>query len=172
MKIKDVNSWGVDIGNVILKNVPRETQQYYMERGLTPEQVVDRLQLVPDALLGLRFLVHKVGRENIWIISKADAIQSHISRLAFDKFRLCHTTGLDPEQILFVTERPDKTPVFKSLELEGCIDDHGEVISSVQDVVKCPVWFKPDAKYSAMWIPRMSYSVRVVSGWTHLLSLF
>lgn len=172
MKIKDVKSWGIDIGNVLIKNVPYETQQYYWERQLTPDQVVNHLQLIPDALLGLRFLIHKVGKENVWVVSKANPIQAAISRLAFDKFKVYAATGLDPSQVLFVTERPDKVIVFKALELEGCVDDHGEVIALSQSVVKCPIWFKPNPKYSAQWIPQMRYSTRVVSGWTQFLTLF
>lgn len=169
MKINDVKSWGIDIGNVLIKNVSPKTWQYYAEHNVPAETIVNHLQLLPDALVGLRFLIHQVGRENVWIISKA---KPEIMRLAFEKFRIHMATGLDPDQVLFVPQRLDKIPVAKVLELEGFIDDRGEVISSLQSFVKCPIWFRPEPDESAMWIHQMNYNIRVVSSWHQLMDIF
>lgn len=172
MKINDVKSWGVDVGNVLIKNVPYNTQSSYLEKNTSPEVIVNNLQLIPDALVGLRFLVHHVGKENVWIISKASFEQAYITRLAFEKFRFYLTTGLDPEQVLFVPEKLDKLPVIKVLELEGHIDDRGEIIAGIQDIVKAPVWFRPEAKDSVRWLPGMKYNTRVISSWKKFMEIF
>lgn len=172
MRLNEVKSWGIDIGNVLIKNIPYKTRQLYADHQIAPEVIVNHLQLLPDALLGLRFLVHQVGKQNVWIISKANNQQIPISRLAFQKFKIPQVTGFDMEQMLFVPERLDKAPVIQSLELEGHIDDRGEIIVSVQDIVKCPIWFKPDPKDSVRWVADMKYNIRVVSSWRQFMEMF
>lgn len=172
MKVSEVKVWGVDIGNVLIKNVPYSTQQYWKDKGASSAFIVNQLQLVSDALLGLRFLAQRVGPENVWVVSKANTEQRVISRLALEKFRVPLITGLKMDQVLFVTERADKLPVLKTLEVEGHIDDHGEVISSIQDAVPAPIWFNPEKKHSEDWVSKMHLNVRVVSGWQQLLQMF
>ncbi len=172
MKLSEVKSWGVDIGNVLIKNLPMKTQLLLTERKIPPQEVVKQLSLVPDALLGLRFLSQRVGPENVWIVSKASPHQREVSRLALEKFRFYPTTGLKPDQVLFCPERKDKRPIIKALDLEGHIDDRGEVIESIQKFVKCPVWFSPEEYDTAQWLYQVKYTVRVVSGWKQIMEMF
>ncbi|HLG28174.1 MAG TPA: hypothetical protein VI423_10350 [Paenisporosarcina sp.] len=169
MKLHEIKSWGVDVGNVLIRNASNRAIE---QKQLTFKEVVNKLFLVPDALLGLRMLVQKVGPENVWIVSKATREQSAVTRLALERFRFYQTTGLRKDQVLFCPERKDKRPIIKALELEGHVDDRGEVIESIQSFVKCPIWFHPEEKETEEWASKIKYNVRVVSGWKQIMEIF
>lgn len=172
MKINQIKSWGVDVSNVILRNLPESLQRFHEQENSCSEEISRHLKLIPEALLGIQFLTQKVGIGNVWIIAKAEKKQIQAIRLAFNKLKFYNVTGLKRDQVLFVSERQDKIPVIKCLELEGYVDDRGEIIHSVQNFVKCPLWFCPDLKESDRWARQMNYSVRVISGWKQLMEMY
>lgn len=172
MKLRQIKSWGIDIGNVIFRNLPESIQRAHEQDDSSPEEIIQQLHLIPDAIAGVRLLVQKVGAEHIWFVSKAGTKQIATTRLAFEKFKIYQQTGIKKDQILFVSSRRDKIPVIKSLGLEGYIDDRGEIIFSIQNFVKYPLWFCPDIKDADKWAHKMKYSVRVISGWRQFMEMY
>lgn len=172
MKLHEVKSWGVDVGNVLFANIPIPIRDSLIAKKAKPEEYLKHYHLIPDALLGLRMLTQRVGPDNVWIISKAAKEQIALTRLAFDKFRIHPVTGLKKDQVLFCPERKDKRVIIKALELEGHIDDRGEVIDSIQTVIKNPIWFNPTPEDSLKWIPYIKYHVRVVSSWQQIMEMY
>src|SRR4051812_16196402 len=117
MRPSEVKSWGVDIGHVILRGLSPNDQK--LAPTMQPKDLVRSAQLLPDALVGLKFLVDVVGPDNVSIVSKASRNMIEASRLAFERFDIYNATGLRADQVLFVPERQDKRPVIKVLDLGG-----------------------------------------------------
>lgn len=171
-KLHQVKTWGIDVGDVIFRNLPESMQVFHQQENSEPYEIAEHITLIPGVLPGLKMLVNKVGRDNVWLISKAVDNRVLATKLAFDKFKVFRNTGLKEDQVLFVPSRQDKSPVIKALELEGHIDDRGEIIFSVQKFVKCPLWFCPNSQDSDKWARQMNYSVRVVSGWKQIMEMY
>lgn len=172
MRLHEVKSWGIDIGNVIIHNLPVKMRDALEAKNPSPEEVLKHLHLVSDALLGVRMLTQRVGPENVWVVSKANRLQTAVSKLAFERFKIYQTTGLKKDQVLFCPDRQDKRVIIQALDLEGHIDDRGEVIESIQGHIKCPIWFAPEDYDAAKWLPHIRYSVRVVSSWKQIVDMF
>lgn len=172
MRLHEVKSWGIDIGNVIIRNLPIKMRDSLEAKNASPEEILKHLHLVPDALLGVRMLTQHVGPDNVWIISKANRLQTAVSKFAFDKLKIHQTTGIRKDQLLFCPDKQDKRVIIQALGLEGHIDDRGEIIESIQGLIKCPIWFAPESEDSAEWLPRIRYSVRVVSSWKQVVDMF
>lgn len=141
MKISEIKSWGLSINNILLNNG----------------------QLIPDALIGLRLLTQKTGKENVWLVT-----DTQISNIFLDKFK--EATTLPKQQVLTVTSLQDKITVIKSLELDAFIDTEGMVLSSLD--IKCPIWFNPSKSNIKNNVQNMNMNVRVVGNWRHFLEIF
>ncbi|HVI42695.1 MAG TPA: hypothetical protein VM577_18810 [Anaerovoracaceae bacterium] len=165
---KDVKRWGVDIGNVLVENFNIKITD---PSQVTWENVKGNGRLVPGAIEGLKLLIDKVGAENVWIVSKVSPIQQMVSELVLKELQVCERTGMRPEQIRFCLERKDKAPIIKELQLEGHIDDRGEVIDSLQNFLPCPIWFAPSQKDMLEWDDYISQKVLMVFGWAGIIAM-
>lgn len=172
MKLHQINSWGIDVGNVIFHNLSESLQLFHQKEDSSPEEIVEQMSLIPDTLNGLKMLVGKVGKDNIWLFSKSGEKRIATTKLALERFKVYQSTGIKEDQVIFVPGRQDKIPIIKALELDGHIDDRGETIFSVQKFVKCPLWFCPNQKDADKWARKMKHSVRVVSGWKQLMEIY
>lgn len=170
MKPIEVQNWGVDIGNVILRGLTINDQK--LSEQIPVADLARMAQLVPEALNGLKFLTDVVGPDNVWLIAKAKQKHIEAMRLAFKKFNVYDVTGVKEDQVLFVPDASDKQILLKALELNGHIDDSGEVISLIGSFLPCPIWFAPEESDTIRWLHKIKYNVRVVSGWKQFKQLF
>lgn len=155
MKFNTIKRWGVDIGNVIVKN-----------GSYTSKLTIDNVEFIPESLQGLKFLIDKVSAPNVWIISKVSPEQQELSEIFLEKFEVYGKTGLLKDHVRFCLERLDKAPIIKELDLQGHIDDRGEVIQSVQGFLTCPVWFNPETSDYNKWSCKMDSKVELITSWS------
>lgn len=168
MKSTDVKRWGVDIGNVLIENFAKDIKD---ESKVTWENISKNGRLIPGAIEGLKFLIEKVGADNVWIISKVSPIQQKVIEMVFENLNICEKTGLLPDHIRFCLERKDKAPIIKELGLEGHIDDRGEVMESLQGFLPCPIWFNPSKKDYMEWNKYVSSQVLMVPNWDNICGI-
>lgn len=168
MKPSDVKCWGVDIGNVLIENFVKDIKD---ESKITWEAISKNGRLISGAIEGLKFLIEKVGPDNVWIVSKVSPIQQKVSEMVFENLKICEKTGLLSDHIRFCLERKDKAPIIKKLGLEGHIDDRGEVIESLQVFLPCPIWFNPSKKDYTEWNKYVSSQVLMVPNWSNICSI-
>jgi hypothetical protein len=157
MKLSEVKRWGVDIGNVLVKN-----------GSYKDKLTIHNMEFIQDSLMGLKFLIDKVGTDNVWIISKVSTEQQELSEIILEQFDIYGKTGLNKNHVKFCLERLDKAPIIKELNLQGHIDDRGQIIDSVQNFLPCPVWFNPEPADYYKWSCVMSDKVWLVSSWQEL----
>jgi hypothetical protein len=173
MKVTEVERWGVDIGNVLLWNVPENLRIALETDEMSVEDMVEHLEEVPGAMQGLQFLIDRVGAERVWIISKASALQEAVSRLALkSKFPLATNLGFDLSHLRFCLEKIDKAPILQELGIQGHIDDRGEVIASIQSFVPCPLWLHPEDWDYELWRDRVTHRAVLVQTWQQILEMF
>lgn len=183
MQLAQVSRWGVDFGNVIVKNLDRKVR-VELTRQLNPQPykfadrawlnaldkfLLENSSLVPEAITGLNKLIQKSGKENIWIISKADYLESLINRRLMLVHDLFKKTNLTTLQIRFVTSYQHKTPVCLHLNITGHIDDRGEVLFYMQETTPNLVWFNPAEQDTSLWNGLFTNHPRIVSGWDELI---
>ena len=63
MHISKIEKWGVDIGNVLLWNLPENLRVARETNQLSITEIVEFLEEVPEAFAGLKFLIDHVGSE-------------------------------------------------------------------------------------------------------------
>lgn len=170
MKISLIKKWGIDINNVILFNLSEN--MFYKLDDYSPEEIVQYIRIIPGALDGIRMLIKQVGSDNLWFLTKADDRQKKIIRLAFEKFRIFQNFKIPKDQLIMVPEKRDKVTIIRSLELEGLIDNQGQTIFGVQQIVEHPFWFAPDKLDIECWVRKLNCSVRVVSGWKQFMEIY
>lgn len=115
----------------------------------------------------MKHMVSKFGQSMVYIVSKAGPdIEARI--LAWLGARdFCASTGLRPENIIFVRTYEEKRVVVERLGLEMFIDDHIKVIRDVSlaSCVKRVLWFGA-RPYDIRHIPCSSRNkVAIVQGW-------
>lgn len=163
IKPSKVKRWGVDIGNVLVHNFNVNTEF----SKLTWEEISKNGgEVIAGAIDGLKKLVDKVGSDNVWIVSKVSPAQQKVSEFILEHINIYEKTGLKRDHVRFCLERKDKAPIIKELNLDGHIDDRGEVIESIQSFVSCPIWFNPENSDILEWGPNINIkSVLTVVGW-------
>lgn len=168
IKPNKVKRWGVDIGNVLVHNF--RTSIDFSQ--LTWEEITKSGgEVLPGALEGLKALIDKVGADNVWIVSKVSPAQQQVSEFILDHINVYEVTGLKRENVRFCLEKKDKAPIIKELNLDGHIDDRGEVIESVQSFLPCPIWFNPERADMLEWDERVSKKVLMVFSWGAIMAL-
>jgi len=172
MTILSCKSWGIDLSNVILKNLSYENRIKFAEKNTDISTIANHVNLIPDALIAVRFLVHQVGKDNVWILSKSLDKEIDVNLNVLDRYKFYNITGLDRQQVLFIPHDADKLPVIKSLQLEGFIEDKGFIINHIQHYVKFPIWFAPTDIESALWTTTLFPNVRVVARWKQFMEIF
>lgn len=181
MKISKVRRWSVDFGNVLVENIaPEKRQKIYLlweemklkhdTEELDKFLIVNSL-LVPNALTGLQTLISHKGPENIFIVSRASGIERLINYRIFTCHRFAALTGFLPEHIYFVDTFKEKVEVCHSLNIEGHIDDRGEVLLHMRGVIPCLIWFSPSQRDISRWSQELQDKTMRVSGWNDLLPL-
>jgi hypothetical protein len=158
MKFSEIKKWGVDIGNVIIKNGS------YVEPWK-----MENIQLIPDCLIGVKFLIDKVGSDNVWIISKASLPQQNTSKQFLNELGFHKEAGLKYDHVLFCLERLEKAPIIKELNIQGHLDDRGEIIESIQKSITCPIWFNPDPEDYHKWNCRIDNEIPIINSWKEFM---
>ena len=184
MKLCEVKRWGIDIGNVIVKNFSREDRhcvevlaEDFRSRnpGAAEHELMEALdeplrkfaRLVPDAVRGVKKLVMMTGPENVFVVSRAKGLERVINKRLLELFKVHEETGLLESSVNFVDERFDKARVCKYFGIEGHIDDNGEVLHALTGVVPQIVWFSPTIEDLVKWSPKLPQDVHVVHNWAH-----
>lgn len=169
IKPSEVKRWGVDFGNVLVKNFKIKFDDPNEE--ITWEKVADQGELITGSLEGLKTLIDRVGADNVWIVSKVNDVQRKVAELIIKNLQICEKTGLLPDHIKFCLKRKDKAPIIKELKLDGHIDDRGEVIESLQSFLPCPIWFNPEQADMLEWDDHVSMKILMVHNWDAIMVL-
>ena len=184
MKLREVKRWGIDIGNVIVKNFSREDRHCievlakdFCSRNpggaehellhVLDESLRKYAKLVPDAVRGVKKLVTISGPENVFVVSRAKGLERSVNRRLLTLFNIPGETGLRLNNVCFVDERQDKAGVCKDLLIDGHIDDNGEVLHALAGTVSQIVWFSPTLEDLTKWSPKLPKDVHIVHCWAH-----
>jgi len=186
MRPREVRKWGVDLGNVIVKNVSH-TARHILNAQLTgidvpmlregsPELVsLDHVlrewaKPVDDALAGVQRLVQRVGADRVWIVSRCSGLERGVNARILSIFDAYAVTGLLRDHVHFVDRRSEKAGVCAQLGIDGHIDDRGEVLFAVKDVVPCLVWFNPTSADVSCWCAQLPKETYTVYSWNELIT--
>ena len=87
-QVWDVTKWGVDFGNVLVRNISPEGRKELIASYTRDPATLDALlmrhpSLVPNAVPGLKRLVDLRGTNNVAIVSRAKGIERIINRRLF-----------------------------------------------------------------------------------------
>lgn len=129
-------------------------------------------KLIPDAILGLRRLVQKVGTQNVWIVSRVrNAIEREINFSMMLQSGIFSDTGLSPDHAFFVERYEQKARICARLGIDGFIDDNPRVLGAMRDV-PCLVFFgsgTPCDRRALAYIAAQGVrSVHVVYEWRYI----
>lgn len=182
-----VRKWGIDLGNVIVKNVSHDARCILnaqlsgidvsmLREGSTELADLDRVlrqwaELVDGALSGVKKLVQRVGEESVWIVSRCSGLERGVNARLLSLFDAYTVTGLLRDHVYFVDRRSDKADVCARLGIQGHVDDRGEVLYALRDVVPCLIWFNPSPVDEARWHDLLPEETRMVYSWTELCAL-
>lgn len=118
---------GIDIGGVLAPMAGPDSEGFFGPAWLdTPE--------VPDALEVIARLNSNLFEGRIAIVSKASRTIASRSRNWLHGIDFFTRTGVDPTNVYFVEERPDKAPVCQSLGVTHFIDDRLDVLLHLTSV--------------------------------------
>jgi hypothetical protein len=180
MPSKEVRRCSVDFGNVLLENFSKEAQaeasRMCVEDGgcdspRIREFLLKTSRLVADSLRGLKILVDRYGKENVFIVSRVDREAVEINKLLIKLNGICEKTGLLEANIVFVERLGDKVEVCENLGIFMHIDDRGEVFSHMCSRIPRLFWFNPSPKDLDKWSVKLGMNVVRVSSWEMLIPL-
>ena len=185
MDIRDVERWGVDFGNVLVQKlepstviglvfklrINKDSFSDATRLKTIDEFLVQNSALVYRALEGLKTLIRRVGNKNVWIVSRAEGIERQVNSRLLVVHGICSWTGLLPENVIYVDKRAEKAKVCQKFQIDGHIDDRGEVLFHLEKVVPTLIWFAPTSEDYEKWISRFCSPVIVASNWDQLLSV-
>jgi len=180
LPLESVRRWGVDLGNVIIYNLPPETKDKISKTFIFPKYRVlnhaEKLQeidaalatnshLVPLAIASLKLMIENCGAENVWIISQASGMERFFNSRLMHGHKIFEKTGLRRDHVRFVDEKKEKADVCQSLSIQGHIDDRGMTLFHMQNKVSVPVWFDPSKKDYKKWAYRFTLPILLVDDW-------
>lgn len=185
LPLREVKRWGVNLGNVLVKNLSPETKYKISKTFIFPKyrvlnhaeklQEIDAAlaansQLVPLALEGLGLMIKNCGAENVWIISRASGMERFFnSRLIFGH-KIYEKTGLRRDHVHFVDEAREKADLCRTLSIQAHIDDRGAVLAHMPEI-PARVWFNPSASDYRHWAHKLDLPVLLVFGWEEIAHL-
>jgi hypothetical protein len=112
-----------------------------------------------DTLPGIvaRFAPH------VWIVSKCGARVQQRTRDWFEHHRFFARTGIDPANVRFCLERPQKALHCAELGITHFVDDRVDVLQAMRGVVRERILFGPQRRS-----PDAREGLRHVAGWSEL----
>lgn len=181
MSLKSAKRWGLDFGNVLVKNIARDKRSSIPKLyenfqkdsdclGELDRYLLENSSVVPGATLGVKFLTETHGAENVFIVSRAEGLERFCNMRLLIAHRFFIWTGLKPGNVYFVDRREEKAAVCRSLNLEAFADDRGEVLYHLQDIVPNIVWFNSTTSDYREWFMKIRL-IPVVDGWSELMEL-
>lgn len=118
---------GIDIGGVLAPMAGPDSEGFFGPAWLdTP--------VVPDALDVIARLNTDLFEGRIALVSKASKMIANRARNWLYNIDFFTRTGVDPTNVYFVEERPDKAPVCQSLGITHFIDDRLDVLLHLTSV--------------------------------------
>lgn len=118
---------GIDIGGVLAPMAGPDSEGFFGPAWLdTP--------VVPDALDVIARLNTDLFKGKIALVSKASKKIANRSRNWLYNIDFFTRTGVDPTNVYFVEERPDKAPVCQFLGVTHFIDDRLDVLLHLTSV--------------------------------------
>lgn len=182
MNIKEASKWGVDFGNVLIQNLDQEARKqvsalFSCGRMCHPIDRVDELDvilvahscMVSGALEGLKTLIERRGAEHVWIVSCAKELERFVNRRLIAVHKIREVTGLREDHIFFVDKREGKAGICRNLGIEAHIDDRGEVLSHLVNIVPNLIWFSPTERDVREWSTVLPTTTLRVNGWDELI---
>lgn len=198
MKLSDVKVWAIDLNRIVINpstpvvNIPAPPKLPNLpgskpvipntfnkqpipgpgQNLIQPKVESGPPYMVPLALVGIKFLSEKVGPNNVWLLSQSYGDKNKLIREKLEKMAVFSSLGIPKDNLLFYPSLADKTVIVRALEIDGILDHSPEAIYMVQPFVTCPVLFSPVATEIKSWIDKITYRVRIVSGWKTFFNLF
>lgn len=117
----------------------------------------------PGAVHVTSTLVQRLGKNQVWIVSKASEMVASRTLEWFRHIRWYERTGMDPTHVLFCRKRTDKAPICQSRGITHFLDDHTEVLKHLTTVPH-RILFAPDTK-ELLEKARTCPQAHVVDGW-------
>ncbi len=151
---------GVDIGKVIIQ---RDTEEWQPNK---PRQEIPNARKVIARLVSEEF-----GKENVFLISKADALKQIESRAWLLENNFYEDTGINPLHVIFCMHRADKAKICKTLSITHFIDDRLEVLSHLVDIVSHLYLFNPRIEETSKFPQFLPY-VCEARTWKNIEELF
>jgi len=180
MGIREVRRWSIDFGKVLVENLSQEQQKIVAR--ICPKasdshpnfMALDnylRLTslIIPEAMHGLYMLIKRVGSDNVWIVSHASGMERIVNRRIFAVHFFWEIAGMRPENIIFVDHFAEKAGVCRSLGIGGHIDDRGEALVHMRDIVPLRVWFNPSTRDLQRWENTLAGTTLRISGWREII---
>jgi hypothetical protein len=168
---------GVDVGGVIIaagsssnsgdgSGVREDTMMFSSDFLNTSE--------VPGAIDGVRWLVHKLGASNVFIISKAGKAMQKRTLQWLDSKRFYERTGMLEDHVLFTASRREKGAVAQRCGIHMFIDDKLECLQAVSEVPwpTCGVLFGPQTHSTSENVFHSSaMTIATCMFWSDVMSL-
>jgi len=178
--LKSARRWGLDFGNVLVKNIAHDRRPAILplykdamddkdNLGFLDRYLFENSSVIPGAIEGVRFLIDCHGVENVFVVSRAEGMERFCNTRLFIAHRFFAWTGLRAENVHFVDKRAEKAAVCKALNLEFFVDDRGEVLSHLRGIVPNRIWFNPTVNDQIDWC--WSIGGRIVRNWEELMKL-
>tara|TARA_B110000037_G_C16899433_1_gene415550 strand:- start:98 stop:544 length:447 start_codon:yes stop_codon:yes gene_type:complete len=105
--------------------------------------IVDKMTRKPfkEALMSIKLFVEKLGKKNVFILSKAKNKWILLNLKLFDDINFYKYTGVLIKNIIFVDEYIDKQTICKKHNINYMIDDSVKVIRFMQSIDTVVIWF-------------------------------
>lgn len=138
--------WGIDFGRVIsggdTDDVVGKVSPIRPSMFGTDEQAL----LVPQvsgAFDVVRRIVKKVGKDNVFVVSKCGENVERKTLLWMTQYKFSAITGVELGNVRFVRKRPEKADVAKKLGLTHFVDDRADVLECLDGIVPMRYLFGP-----------------------------
>lgn len=124
---------------------------------------------LPNALNGLRKLVHSGGFDKIYVVSKVSFIGKYVALFNFWRFDFYNRTGIPRSNIYFCRHNRDKGIICEELGITDFVDDRLEVLNYLSSVEYLYA-FDPRKREFKKY-PDILKKATIVKSWDELISL-
>ena len=127
----------------------------------------------PNSFSVLRFLLHRYGLDNIYIISKAREAMQQKTQKWLEKNNFFEETGFKKSNFIYCQTYEEKAVLVKKYQINVFIDDHikvVQVLAPLDQVIKI-IWFNPNANLKLI---EKKYRMKIVNvtKWDKVIKVF
>ncbi len=156
-----IEKLGVDIGGVIIDRVNDKTDTSFFSDNFL------QTKPVPGVFEALRALSEVKYTDQIFLVSKCGERIQKRTLAWLDHHDFYKITGIQPNQVHFCLERPEKAGICERLGITHFVDDRLEILSSMQSM-KTRYLFQSRAEEIKKYVHFLD-QVKQVSTWQEIL---